>query len=537
MISKGESIGRELAGQLAPGGLERRGTAHETNDWIWETDTQLRWTFVSKRFGDTSGVPWEALQGGGLDGLVALGFDPAGMEELQQTIRERNIFHAAVHRVLLGNGQTRYWQLSGVPFFDPGTGAFAGYRGFGTDVTARIDRQAALEAALLRAEQAEHEARQATARLADGIEAVPEGFVLVDAADRLVLCNSTFRDMYRLPAELTVPGAPFEDLLRRRAVLTDLQSSGLTAEQWVAARMRSHRMATGDRTEEHLVDGRWIQINERRTSDGGTVGIRVDVTEARQRALLERERERNTAELKAARSMQGALLPSRLLQRQVGAQAGLDIAGCCASSSELGGDLWGLSALDDRQVGVYIVDFSGHGVTAALNTFRLHTLMHELRSLSLDPAHLLVELNARLVALLPIGNFATMFYGVIDPDRDAITYACAGSPAPIIRSGSGCCWSLLDSSGLPLGVTPDANYENRAARFGPGGVLLLYSDLLTEVRNARGHRAGDAAVLELIPGAMDEASAEAVVERICAPFLDQPETLLTDDLTTICIKR
>src|SRR5689334_25343588 len=127
--------------------------------------------------------------------------------------------------------------------------------------------------------------------------------------------------------------------------------------------MLSHRAATGDRTEERLVDGRWIQINERRTSDGGTVGIRVDVTEARQRAILERERERNTAELKAARLMQSALLPSPLLQRQVGARTGLDIAGHSASSSALGGGRRGLSERDGRRVGVYIVEFSGPGVT------------------------------------------------------------------------------------------------------------------------------------------------------------------------------
>src|SRR4051794_28977934 len=82
----------------------------------------------------------------------------------------------------------------------------------------------------------------------------------------------------------------------------------------------------------------------------------------------------------------------------------------CQGDSRCESPGWGLSMLGRRRVGVYIVDFSGHGPTAALNTFRLHTLMHELRFLSLEPARLLLELNARLVALLPVGRFATMFY-------------------------------------------------------------------------------------------------------------------------------
>ena len=286
---------------LAASESRHRDVAEVASDWFWETDAALRLTFVSKRFGETSGIPWAQVFGRTLADLPALGFDPAGMEELRAIIHARGEFQDVIHRVVLAHGEpstagtVRFWRLSGKPFHDAATGAFAGYRGTGTDVTVAMGREAALNATLQRAEAAEQEARQARARLVDAIEAIPEGFVLHDADDRLVLGNARYAQIYGLGPDLMAPGVRFEDVLRATAGLGYHLLDGMSADAWIAARLARHRANDGGRSEQRLANGRWLQVEERRTSDGGTVGIRVDVTEARQREAAERDREKLAA--------------------------------------------------------------------------------------------------------------------------------------------------------------------------------------------------------------------------------------------------
>lgn len=514
----------------------RRDAVEVTSDWIWETDTEDRLTFLSKRFGDTSGIPWSKVNGRSAGDLVALGFDPAGMAQIRETTLARGIFQG-VYEVQVRADEVRFWRMSGKPFFDTETGAFAGYRGSGTDVTAAIEREAAMRAALTRAEAAEQEAQEARRRLLDAIEAIPEGFVLHDAEDRLVLCNTRYGEIYGLTPEQMRPGIRFEDTLRETGKRNAYVLRNSDIEAWVADRMRRHRSPDGHYIEQQLASGRWLQVEERRTSDGGTVGIRVDVTEARLREARERERERTDVELKAARLMQTSLLPSARLQKEIIAKSGLDIASRSASCTELGGDLWGLSDLDHGRVGVYTLDVAGHGTTAALTTFRVHTLIHELGAWLLEPSRFLKELNTRLSELLQPGAFATMFYGVIDPALNCITYAAAGSPPPVIRSGSGRPLVALDSAGLPLGIAGNADYTCSKADFHPGGILFLYSDILTDFFDESGHRAGETGAFDRIRRCAAEATAEAAVERICAPFFASATTPLDDDLTVVCIRR
>jgi signal transduction histidine kinase len=189
----------------------------------------------------------------------------------------------------------RFWRMSGKPFLDPVSGEFAGYRGTGTDVTAEIAREAALNDALLRAEEAEHDARQARTRLVDAIEAIPEGFVLHDADDRLVLCNSRYGEIYDLAPDQMTPGVRFEDVLRVSAKRGTFVPDGQDLEAWVAERLERHHSIGRKHVVQRLSNGRWLKVVERHTSDGGIVGIRVDVTEARQRETVEREREKLAA--------------------------------------------------------------------------------------------------------------------------------------------------------------------------------------------------------------------------------------------------
>jgi signal transduction histidine kinase len=121
-----------------------------------------------------------------------------------------------------------------------------------------------------RAEAAEH-------RLLEAIESLEEGFVLFDSEDRLSLCNSRYRALYAASADLLVPGAKFEDLLREGARRGQYPDAVGRIDDWIAERMRAHRSASSV-IEQRLPEGTWLRIAERRTASGGVVGFRVDIT-------------------------------------------------------------------------------------------------------------------------------------------------------------------------------------------------------------------------------------------------------------------
>jgi sigma-B regulation protein RsbU (phosphoserine phosphatase) len=189
-------------------------------------------------------------------------------------------------------------------------------------------------------------------------------------------------------------------------------------------------------------------------------------------------------ELRSARDLQTAILPRNVDIETISASAQLEIASYFKPSSELGGDFWGIRQLAADKVAFWIVDFSGHGVAAALNVFRLHTCLHEESDVADDPGKYLGEMNERLLQLLPRGQFATMLYGVIDTSRNELNYASAGTPHPIILRAQGGI-HMLNGAGRPLGIVQQ-DYATRRASFSPGESVCFYSDALTETVDIHG---------------------------------------------------
>ena len=144
---------------------------------------------------------------------------------------------------------------------------------------------AKLALAMREATAAQAELETANRRLRDAIETIPEGFVLFDADDRYVLWNKQYEAIYDKSADIIAVGRRFEDALRLGAVRGQYPQAEGRVEQWVAARLAQHARQHGS-LEQKLPDGRWLRIEERSTSDGGSIGIRVDIT-----ALKEREAE------------------------------------------------------------------------------------------------------------------------------------------------------------------------------------------------------------------------------------------------------
>jgi PAS domain S-box-containing protein len=136
------------------------------------------------------------------------------------------------------------------------------------------------EAARMRAEKADAEARAAHRQLLDAFEVVPEGLALFDSDDRLVRWNKRYEEIY--PATRFKAGVRFEDLIRNGIARGQYPAAVGCEAEYLAERLRLHNEPHSS-LEQELPGGRWVRVEERRTADGGHVGVRIDITELKQR--------------------------------------------------------------------------------------------------------------------------------------------------------------------------------------------------------------------------------------------------------------
>jgi PAS domain S-box-containing protein len=260
--------------------------AEVSGDWIWETDSEHRFTFLSaEAFGEKTGLNpadiigytrWELAKGDPEQ-------DPVWRQH-KADLDARRAFRNFRYSITSGSTRHRHYSVNGKPVHDA-DGRFLGYRGTASEQTVTVE-------ALRRAEEAE-------TLLRDAMDSTAEGFVIYDKDDRLVMCNEAYRRMYPASAHLMVPGVKFETLVRNTLAAGHYPDAAGHEEEWVENFMRIHREAM-DEIETQGRDGRWILVSERRMRNGGLAGIRVDITDFKriQNALSDSERRiRNFAEL------------------------------------------------------------------------------------------------------------------------------------------------------------------------------------------------------------------------------------------------
>ncbi|KAA0124710.1 hybrid sensor histidine kinase/response regulator [Methylobacterium sp. P1-11] len=140
-------------------------------------------------------------------------------------------------------------------------------------------------------------------KLIEAIESSSEGFALFDPDERLVLCNRHFQDFHPGLAAIIAPGVTFEAIARAVVETCIVRAAGMTVEAWLAERLAHYRAPRGPLLQQR-VDGRWVQVNERKTNDGGVVAVYTDVTEIkRAEQVLKATQGRLTYLLTASPSM------------------------------------------------------------------------------------------------------------------------------------------------------------------------------------------------------------------------------------------
>jgi len=132
------------------------------------------------------------------------------------------------------------------------------------------------------AEAAIADARKSHERLREAINILPQGIVFLDAEGRYILWNKKYSEIYSRSSDLFQPGARLQDTIRIGVERGDYPEAIGREEQWIAERL-AKLYQPGERHEQTLADGRVILIEERLTEDGGIIGLRVDITELKQR--------------------------------------------------------------------------------------------------------------------------------------------------------------------------------------------------------------------------------------------------------------
>jgi signal transduction histidine kinase/CheY-like chemotaxis protein len=126
------------------------------------------------------------------------------------------------------------------------------------------------------------EIRETRLRLTEAIEAISEGFSLYDSEDKLIICNTRYKDFFSGHRDKMVPGTPFEQIVRASLERDEIEDGKDDPEAWLATRMERHR----NPSEPHIQrrsDGRWVRVSERLTANGGVVATYTDITMLKQR--------------------------------------------------------------------------------------------------------------------------------------------------------------------------------------------------------------------------------------------------------------
>ncbi|WP_020473661.1 SpoIIE family protein phosphatase [Zavarzinella formosa] len=261
-------------------------------------------------------------------------------------------------------------------------------------------------------------------------------------------------------------------------------------------------------------------------------GIAGQITQFIERRRAEHTIRDRNRELDLARHIQQGLLPTTMP-----VMPGFKFGGACRFCQETGGDYYDCFAIGDTAFGLAIGDASGHGIGAALVMVQARASMRSLALSHDDPGTILARTNRCLAESLPPDHFVTVFLARIDPGTRSLLYCNAGHPSGYILDRHGDVQSVLQSTGMPLGIEPTAELPTAMEiTLQPGDLLFLLTDGVTEAFSPEGLPFGIQRALDTVRGHQHETPDEIVqaLLRGVAEFSEGQVQL--DDLTGVVIK-
>ncbi|MDI6807700.1 MAG: SpoIIE family protein phosphatase [Candidatus Eisenbacteria bacterium] len=242
------------------------------------------------------------------------------------------------------------------------------------------------------------------------------------------------------------------------------------------------------------------------------------------------ERERLQHEISLASRIQKRLLPAGAPEIP-----GYEIFIFSKPCDEVGGDYYDFLFLDNSAVGIALGDVTGHGVPAALLMSNLQALLKTVSRSQKTVSKIAEETSSLLFECTDPGNFATLFLGVLDPEKETITYSNAGQNPPVLARSTGEI-ELLTEGGIPLGVLGDVKFVERTIRLEKGDSLVIFTDGVVEKTNSDGEEFGDDRLLDIVKNSVKNNASETgnKISENLAGF--SPGSVESDDITFLVLK-
>lgn len=254
----------------------------------------------------------------------------------------------------------------------------------------------------------------------------------------------------------------------------------------------------------------------------------LDDLEAAEAQLIEKERLER--ELQVAAEIQMSILPQELPQ-----VPGYELGALMVPARMVGGDFYDVFFLDEGHLGFLIGDVADKGVPSAIFMARAHALIMAEASHGGSPAEILRRANQHLINLEQADLFVTVLFGILDHARREFNYARAGHEVPLLVNAAGETAQLAHTTGQAIGVLEDLRLDENRLVIPPGGILLLFTDGITDCSNPQGEAFGHerlAATLASFAGL----SGQGICDRLFETLVHyQSGTAQFDDITLVAI--
>ena len=251
----------------------------------------------------------------------------------------------------------------------------------------------------------------------------------------------------------------------------------------------------------------------------------------RSESARHRDRLRMKQELEYAREIQLSMLP-----REAPRLDWLDVAALSLPATEVGGDYYDYFDFGSDRLAMVVGDVTGHGVASGLVLSGVRSSLNLLRDEMERPSAVLDRVNLMLKRTSAPRMHMTLAVVVMDREDCVTTVATAGHPPVLIRRPGGEVVEVGVGS-FPLGAMAAARYEEERVRFGPGDILLLYSDGLVETTSPEGDQYGWDRLKRLMTRLDDSAGASEVRDLILREVWDfKSDADQIDDVTMVVVR-
>ena len=245
-------------------------------------------------------------------------------------------------------------------------------------------------------------------------------------------------------------------------------------------------------------------------------------------------RQRIETELAIAKEIQFSLLPE--IDTAIGGHTEIEVAAVMRPAREVGGDFYDVFLLDEQHLCIVIADVSDKGVPAALYMSMTRTLLRlEARTGTL-PGTILASVNNILARDNRACMFVTIFCVVLDLATGETHLANAGHNPPLLAPGDSSWQFVHVPYDAAVGPIVDSTYESQSIRLTPGSMVLLYTDGVTEARNAAGELFGNNRLVEALEGRQSQSVATLPLHLLGVIEKWAANCAQSDDITLLAFR-